>query len=154
MAVATPGTTVYSFKDTTGVFSHPIIGDFILTGQNLGAGRFIIKNTVTRSAIDTSSDGTAVTSYISGSNGEFDVECQQTSAIHKYFLACANAGYTAADSGDVSLIASSLSHLQNIVDGSQHVMTGISFVKIPDKEYEKQSKMITWSFLASNVVSQ
>lgn len=150
----TPGTTVYSFKDTTGSFSDPIMGDFILTGQNLGAGRFVVKNSVTHSILDTSADGTVVTSAVVGDNGEFDVECQQTSAIHKFFLSCHNAQLTAVNNGDVSLFASRSVHLQNIVDGSQHVLSGVSITKAPDKEYEKQSKMLTWTFLASNVVNQ
>lgn len=154
MAVTTPGTTVYSFKDTTGVFSHPIIGDLILTGQNLGAGKFVVKNTTTHTSTEKSSDGTVITIYEPGNDGELEVECQQTSALHKYFVACANASFTTADAGDVSLIASCLAHLQNIVDGSQHVLTGVSVAKQPDKSYGAKPGMLTWNFPASNVVNQ
>jgi Protein of unknown function (DUF3277) len=152
--MSSQGTTTYSFKDTTGSFSDPLNGDFILTGENLGAGKFEVKNTARRSALNVVSDGTAVTEYISDNTGEFTCECQQTSALHKYFLACANLQFTAADNQDVSMVASRSVHLQNIVDGSQHVITGVSIVKIPDKAYAKQSGMLTWEFLASRVANQ
>jgi hypothetical protein len=147
------GTTVYSFKDTVGAFVSLLAGPFVLAGGNVGAGQFVIDMTTARSEQDTASDGAVMVTYIAGESGTFTVECQQTSALHKYFLGAFNLHKTAANAHDVSNWASSAVQLRNVTDGSQHILTGVSFSKIPPKTYAGRGGLITWTFLAANVVN-
>jgi hypothetical protein len=144
------GQSTYSFKDTTGAFVSPLAGTLQIAGGKIGAGKFEIENSTTRSEQDTASDGAVMVSYIAGDAGSFQIEVQQTSIIHKFLLAAFNLHKTAADAGDVSNWASSDLFLRNILDGSQHVLNGISFTKIPTKTYAGRGGMLTWVLMAAN----
>jgi hypothetical protein len=147
------GATTYSFKDSTGAIISPLAGPFQIAGGSIGAGQFVVSNRTVRSELDVSSDGAAMTSYISDSTGGLAIECQQTSSIHKFLLAAFNLHTTAADSGDVSQWAAITGFLRNAVDGSQHLLSGMSMTKIPDKTYGSRGGMVTWTLLASQVTN-
>jgi hypothetical protein len=147
------GSTTYSFKDSVGAFVSVLAGIYTITGGKVGAGQITVNNVTEHSELDTASDGAVMTSFISGDAGDFTVECQQTSAIHKYFLAAFNLHKSAADGGDVSNWASSALQLRNIVDGSEHLLTGISFTKAPTKVYASRGQMVAWKLNASNVIN-
>jgi hypothetical protein len=147
------GTTTYSFKDLTGAIVSVLAGPFTLVGGKVGAGKIAVTNTTTRSEQDTAADGAVMVSYVSGSAGDVTLECQQTSAIHHYLLDAANQHMAAADADDVSNWASTVINLRNILDGSEHLLTGVSFTKIPPKAYDARGGMITWNLLAANVVN-
>jgi len=147
------GTTSYSFKDTVGAFVSPLAGSFVIAGANLGAGQIVISMATTRSEQDTAADGAVMVTYLSGSSGQLSIDCQQTSAIHKFLLAAQNLHPTAADADDISNWAGCSIQLRNILDGSQHLLTGVSFTKAPDKTYAARGGMVTWTLLAANVVN-
>jgi hypothetical protein len=147
------GATTYSFKDLVGSFISPIVGSFILAGGKIGAGKVVINMTLQKSEIDMADDGAPMTSYIAGDNGEFTVDCQQTSALHKFFLNAFNAHKTAADSDDVSEWAQCSANYRNILDGTEHECSNVSFTQIPPKSYDARGGMVAWKFLAGDIQS-
>jgi hypothetical protein len=144
--------TTYSFKDTSGSMTNPALaGAPIVFAGEIGMGQFVISMHTDRTVLDTASDGTVMPSYIAGDSGDVAIEVQQTSILHQLLLALYNLLKIAADSGDVSNWAASALSLRNTVDGSQHILTGVAFSKIPNKVYTAQGQKITWTLMAANI---
>jgi Protein of unknown function (DUF3277) len=145
----------YSFKDTSGSLTNPVLGGSpIVFAGEIGVGEFVITMHTDRTVHDVSADSTVMPSYIAGDNGAITIMVQQTSYIHAALLTLYNILKSAADSGDVSNWASTALSLRNVVDGSQHLLTGVSFSKIPDKTYAAQGGRLSWVLMAANVVNQ
>lgn len=147
------GTTTYSFKDLVGAIASALAGTFVLAGAAIGNGQMVVAMATTRSEQDTAADGAVMVTYVAGNSGSLAIECQQTSALHKFLLAANNLHQTAADNDDITNWASSTVQLRNIVDGSQHILTGVSFAKTPDKTYAVRGGMVTWTLMAANIVN-
>jgi hypothetical protein len=146
--------TTYSFKDSAGSMTNPALaGAPIVFAGEIGQGQFTISMHTERTVLDTAADSTVMPSYIAGDSGDIAIEVQQTSIIHKELLALYNLLKIAADSGDVSNWAASALSIRNTVDGSQHILTGVAFSKIPNKVYAAQGQRITWVLMAANVVN-
>lgn len=144
--------TTYSFKDLSGAFTSPVAGAFIFAGE-IGQGKVVVTNTVEHGQMETAPDGTVMPIFLAGDNGVISIECQQTSAIHKFFLQWVNLLKTLANGGDVSNWATSSALFRNVVDGSSHTATGICPQKVPDKSYAANGTMITWMLLVANLVN-
>lgn len=146
--------TVYSFADTVGSISNPILGSapFLFNGQ-LGVGHFTIGYSTVRSTIDIAADGAQMISSLPGNNGTFSVEAQQTSAIHAFLFGLFNLLISAQALGDVSNWAGTTVLITSLVDQTQHVLTGVCFEKPPDTPYGAQGARITWNLLAAQVVT-
>lgn len=145
----------YSFKSLTGVLTNPVFGvSILLTGGNIGLGSITIRMNTVRTTHDVAADGTVMPSYIAGDNGEADIMVQETSAIHQQLLSLYNLCVLAANNDDVSGWAATTISFTFLIDGSVHVLTGVSFDKIPDKPYEAQGQKMTWKLLAANIVNQ
>lgn len=142
----------YSFKDTSGAITNPILPPFLFSGQ-IGLGQFVVVMATERTAHDTSADGTVMISYIPGDSGHLAIEVQQTSPLHAYLLDLYNAGKIAADAGNVSFWAATAITLRSLVDGSYHVLTGVSPARIPDKTYAAQGGKLTWILMAGDIQS-
>ena len=144
----------YSFKDLTGVLTNPTFGVTIpLTGGNVGFGSMTITMATERTAHDTAADGTVMASYLAGDSGAVDLEIQQTSPLHHELLALYNLCVTAANNEDVSGWLSTNISFRTILDGSVHVLSGVSFGKIPDKPYQAAGQKVRWALMAANVVN-
>jgi hypothetical protein len=144
--------TTYSFKDTAGSMTNPILaGAPIVFAGEIGQGEFVVSMHTVRTTHDVSADSTVMPSYIAGDNGAVSIQIQQTSILHAELLALYNLLTIAADSGDVSNWAATSLSLRNTVDGSQHLLTGVSFEKIPDKTYAAQGGRLTWVLMAANI---
>ena len=144
----------YSFKDLTGVLTNPVFGVSIpLTGGNIGMGSITIAMTTERTVHDVSADGTVMGSYIAGNNGTIDIEVQQTSTIHHQLLALYNQAIIAANNEDVSGWMATNISFRAILDGSVHILSGVSFGKIPDKPYQAAGQKIRWALLAADSIS-
>lgn len=144
--------TTYSFLDTVGAFVHPLAGAFNFGGGVAnGIFEIIIENTTDRSTHSISADGVIVVNYIPGANGNIQINVQQTSLLHKFLLAWYNLVVTAADGGDLSTYADAVMSVTNVVDGGQHVLSGISPLKVPNKTYAKEQTNLTWHLMAANV---
>ena len=139
--------TVYSFLDLSGALAHPDLGAYIFTGE--GVGQIMVTMSTEKSIHNVAADGVIMVSKIAGHNGQIQVQCQQTSKIHKWLLAAYNALYI----GDTDAWAQMAATLRNTSDGTSHMATGMSFQKIPDKPYQAQGQMITWTFLAADIQS-
>ena len=100
---------------------------------------------------DTAADGVVMPSFVAGDSGELTVDCQQTSQLHKLLLSLYNTLKTQANSGDISGWAATTIRLRTVLDGSGHILTGVSFQKIPDKPYESKGRMVTWVLMAADV---
>lgn len=143
---------VYSFKDVTFAFAHPLVQDFVSAGQ-VGLGQLVVAMAAERTTHDRSSDGTIMVSYIPGDDGAIQVEVQQTSIIHQVLLNWYNIIKIAADNGDVSNWASGVVTVRSLTDGSLHILSGVSPSKIPDKPYAAQGQKITWTLMAADIQS-
>lgn len=144
--------TTYSFKDLSGIIFSPAAGSLVFEGQ-LGIGKIVVANATDHTAHDTAADGLVMPSFIPGDSGDITVECQQTSLVHKFFLAWLNTLKTLAMNGDVSNWATTSALFRNALDGSVHECNGISPMKAVDKTYSKQGENVTWKLMACNVVN-
>ena len=142
----------YSFKDSAGSLTNPVLnGVPIVFAGEIGMGEFVITMHTERTTHDVAADSTVMPSYIAGDNGACTIMMQQTSQLHAELLALYNLLVIAADNGDVSNWAATALSIRNTVDGSQHLLTGVSFSKIPDKTYAAQGGKLTWVLMAANV---
>ena len=139
------GASTYSFLDLSGVIAHPTGGAFSFTGE--GTGQVTVTMATERSAIDIAADGTPMISKIAGNNGSIQIQCLQTSKVHKYLLWLFNLIIVQGPEqwGQAAI------YLRNVSDGTTHVATGVCFSKIPDKAYAKQGAMVSWTLLAGDI---
>ena len=124
---------------------HPDLGAYIFTGQ--GTGQVTVTMDTERTAHNVAADGTVMVSKIAGHNGKIQIQCQQTSNVHKWLLAAENALYIA----DTDAWAEMSAALRNSSDGTSHIITGMSFGKVPDKVYQPEGQMVTWTLWAANI---
>lgn len=141
--------STYSFLDLAGAINNPGYagGPYIFTGE--GVGSVTVAMTTDRTQHDVAADGSIMISKIEGNNGTISIECQQTSLVHKYLLGLYN--YLISKSG-LEWAATSMV-LRNVVDGSSHICTGVSFGKVPDKPYSSAGGRVTWQLYAADIVS-
>jgi hypothetical protein len=144
--------TTYSFKDITGVIGGPG-GAFQLTGGNVGVGSITINMVTERTVHDVAADGAVMPSYVAGDNGDVVIEVQQTSALHHALLGMYNVLKSLADAGEVATWAASFITFRTLLDGSTHVLTGVSFQRIPAKAYAAHGAKVTWNLMACNIVN-
>ena len=142
----------YSFKDTSGAFTHPLAGSFLFAGQ-IGMNQATVSMATEKTVQDVAADGTVMISGIAGDNGHLALEVQQTSELHAFLLAWYNQVVTAMNQGDLSNFATASVTLRNLVDGSSHVLNGVSPLKIPDKTYAAQGQRITWTLAAAQIIN-
>jgi hypothetical protein len=144
--------TTYSFKDSSGAFTHPLAGAFLFAGE-IGMGQFTVAMATEKSLLDTAADGNIMISAIAGDSGHVAIECQQTSDIHEFLLGWYNLIKTALNNGDVINWATAALTIRNIVDGSTHICTGVCPSKIPDKVYAAQGQRISWQLMCADIQS-
>lgn len=142
--------TTYSFKDLTGAFSHPDAGVFTFGGE-IGAGQITVTMTTAKSVQDVAADGTVQISAIAGDNGTVAIEVQQTSSFHKFLLSWFNTVKNALNNDDISDWAGGSMLLRSTLNGTSHIITGISPDNIPAKVYAKQGGNITWSLMCGDI---
>ena len=145
----------YSFKALVGVLVNSVFGVSIpLTGGNVGFGQMTVTMTTERTVHDVAADGTVLISYIAGDNGDIAIEVQESSVLHSALLSLYNQAITAANNDDVSGWAATSISFRMLTDGTSHILSGVSFGKIPDKPYQASGQKITWRMMAANVVNQ
>jgi Protein of unknown function (DUF3277) len=143
---------VYSFKDVTGAFAHPLAGTFTFYGQ-IGMGQFVVSMDTEKTSHQIAADGTVMVSAIAGDNGRVTIEVQQTSLLHSFLLTWYNLVVTAFNNSDTSNFASAALTIRSVTDNSSHILTGVSPSKIPDKTYAAQGQTVTWTLMAAEVKS-
>lgn len=140
--------STYSFQDLAGVIYHPLLAGFSFTGT--GTGSVEVRMTIDRTAHDVAADGTIMVSKIAGNNGQIVINCQQTSVLHKWLLKLYNT-IMASDSSQWALATIAM---RNVVDGTSHLATGVSFGKRADKTYKAQGDNVSWTLYAANIVEE
>jgi hypothetical protein len=144
----------YSFKDLVGALVNSVFGVTVsLAGGNIGIGQITIAMSTARTSQDVAADGVVMPSYLAGNNGTCTIEVQQTSALHHALLGLYNLSVTAADNGDVTGWAATVISFRTQLDGSTHVLSGVSFNKIPDKPYHASGSRVSWELMACNIVN-
>ena len=142
----------YSFKDTAGSLTNPILGGSpIVFAGEIGMGEFTVTMHTERTAHDTAADGTVMPSYIAGDSGQCTIRMQQTSILHSALLALYNLLKQQADSGDASNWAASSLSLRNTATTRQHNLSGVSFSKIPDYPYAAQGQNVVWTLMSCSI---
>lgn len=140
-------TTTYSFEDVTGAIAHPGLGAYTFDGK--GVGEITIEMDADMSAHDRASDGSIMVSKLLGEPGRITLSVQQTSAIHKWLLAA----YQYLKLADTSQWAQMAATVRNVVDGSTHILTGMSFMKVPPKSYQATGQRISWVIMCADIQS-
>jgi len=139
--------TTYSFLDLSGALAHQSLGAYVFTGK--GVGQVVVSLAENKTEHNIAADGQVMVSKMAGHTGQIAVQCQQTSEIHKWLLAAYNALYL-ADTDEWAGIAATL---RNTSDGTAHLITGMSFQKVPDKTYTKAGGMVEWVLMAADIQS-
>lgn len=142
--------TTYSFKDSSGAFTHPLAGAFPFAGQ-IGMNQLHVAMATEQTVHDLAADGTIMVSAVAGDNGSLAIEVQQTSLLHQFLLAWYNQIKILRDQGNVQDWATAAVTVRNMVDGSTHVCTGVSPSKIPDKVYAAQGQKLTWNLMCADI---
>lgn len=137
--------TVYSFSDLTGVIYHPLMGNYVFTGQGVGQITIEMDNDMT--SHDFGTDGSNIISRISVYSGKMILQCQQMSNIHNWLMATFNA----VKMGDVKEWARMTCMIRRISDGSINYIDGISFERVPPKVYQKEGQMVDWVLWAGDI---
>lgn len=147
--------TTYSFKSLVGQLQNAAFGvTLALTGGNIGVGDITITMATERTVHDVAADGTVMPSYVAGDNGAVAVNVQETSSLHTALLSLYNLAVNAANNDDVSGWAATTINFRFLIDGSQHLLSGVSFAKVPDKPYQAHGQRITWNLMAANIINQ
>lgn len=141
---------VYSFEDVTCSFSHPAKGSKSSTGA--GIGSITTSMTGDKTTHETSADGRIFVLRVPGDNGTITVTMQQTSDLHKWLLKWYNY-INGPDSDNSDWIAMNITIKNNYLR-EQINCTGVSPQKRPDKPYQAQGQMITWSLMAMEITEE
>ena len=147
------GVYTYSFKDLVGVLNFPGFPPFILAGE-LGADRLTVRMRTERAAQAVASDGAVMQTYIAGSNGELELELQETSPLHSYLINVMNTLTGQADGGNVSNFVAGTAQFTAVYNGLIFLCYGISPTKIADIPFAKDGANVTWALLCARVVQQ
>lgn len=139
--------TTYSFTDLAGSISHPTFGAYLFDGT--GIGSITVAKATDRTAHDVAADGSVMVSKIAGNNGTLTIECQQTSAIHKWLLAWFNVLWQLP----TSEWASTSITLRNSATGTRHIISGVSPQKEPDTPYQSQGQRVTWNLMCAEITN-
>jgi hypothetical protein len=139
--------TTYSFLDLTGSINHPLVGNYLFRGQD-GIGSVAVKMTTPKTIHTRAADGSIMVTKAAGENGQVTIVCQQTSIIHEWLLNVYNLLNFYPDTSKWALMSMML---RNVVDGSSHIASGMSFLKIPDKTYGADGATVTWDILAADI---
>lgn len=150
-----PTGNTYAFKDLTGVLTNPVLAAPLqIVGGNIGQGQLTIRMLTQRTEHETGADGVVMPSYVAGDSAEVTIEVQQTSNLHHALLSLYNMLQSLADGGDVTNWAATTISLRTILDGSGHLLHGVSFQKVPDKAYAPKGQNIVWVLMAASAHNQ
>lgn len=150
--------SIYSFKDLTGVFAHPLVGNMNIGAINelSGLGQITIHMSNDNTTHEIAVDGGIFILPVAVFNGTVQIQCQQTSSVHQYLTAWFNTlmiNMTNIQSPDVTNWASGAMILRNLKNRSSHKITGISPQIQPDKTYAIQGQNVNWSLMAGNIAN-
>jgi hypothetical protein len=137
--------TTYSFLDLAGSIHHPVVGDYLFTGE--GVGSVSVSKVTDRSSHDVASDGSIMVSKIAGNNGTVTIEAQQTSPLQKWLQDWFNqlVALPTSEWATTSIL------LKNTSTGGSHLCTGVSPQKEGDVPYQAQGSRVTWTLMCADI---
>lgn len=147
--------TTYSAKDLNFSLISPLGANIMAAGvDEKGFNEIVVRMTTDQTVMKVGADGAVIPSAIPGDQGEIEFQVWQTSTLQQQLLQWYNALKAARDAGDVSNWNTTTIFIQNIVDGSSHMCTGVAPIKVPDKSYTTEAQTVNWVFRAANIVNQ
>jgi len=142
--------TVYSFLDLSGAIFHPLVDSFPLTGH--GLGQITIMMDGSKTVHDFGSNGIVLLSKVDGNSGKLIIDCHQTSNMHKWLLHTFRVlSHPEADAKEWGRMAAIL---RNIADKTEHRLRGMSFEGVPEKRYQAEGQMVSWTLMAADIRSR
>ena len=137
-------TTTYSFDDVDVVFTHPGLGQYVVSGK--GIGSISVTMQTDKTSHDVAADGSVMISKIPGDNAAIDIEIQQTSAFHKWLTNYYNFVLLSPS----AVWAQAFITIRDKVGGTLITAFDVSPLKKADKPYQAQGQRVTWPFLSAN----
>lgn len=139
--------STYSFEDVTVAFSCNSVGAASSVGVGVGSINISMANE--RTVHEAAADGRIMISKIKANNGAIALSIQQTSQLHKYLLAWYN--YIDSPAAPLSDWADMNISIRSNNMGDLTNCTGVSPQKLPDKPYQAQGQMVTWTLMAAEI---
>jgi hypothetical protein len=143
----------YSYKAIQLSFSHPVVGSFLLNGEQ-AAGGITIAPLIDPTVQEVTPDGATINNYIPGKNATLTIQVQQVSEWNDFLVAWKNYCVTMADASDLSNYATASALVVDSNSGRTHTMQGIAPSKIPDTPYGAQSQMVSWVLKVSTLITE
>lgn len=141
--------TTYSFQDVIATFSCPNCG--IKSTDGAGIGSISIAMTQTKTVQEAAADGSIMTSKILGENGTIALQVQQTSQIHKWLVDWYNYINNSVTTSDWTAMTVTINS-RALSDTT--TCTGVAPQKLPDRAYQAQGQMVTWTLMAAKIVQE
>ena len=137
--------TTYSFTALAGSIHHPTVGDYLFTGEGVGA--CTVAKITDRTAHDVASDGSIMISKVAGNNGTLTIEAQQTSPVQTWLQNWFNelVALPANEWATTSVL------LKDTLNGNSHLCTGVSPQKEGDVPYQAQGGRVTWVLMCADI---
>ena len=147
------GPRVYSFKDLSGAFTHPLLllPLTFTSYSGIGLKKITVMMKTERTKHIVGADGVVIPIYVPGNDGSIVITCQQNSAAHKTMLNWYKMVKTAIDGGDVSNFATGTMTVRTMSTGIGHIIDGISIPKLGEKVYAIQGGDVEWPLPAANI---
>jgi len=147
------GPQIYSFKDLSGAFTHPLLllPLTFTSYQGIGLKKITVMMRTEKTEHVIGADGVVIPIYIPGNDGSIIVSCQQNSQAHKTLLNWYKLVRAAIDGGDVSNFATGAMTIRSVSAGTGHVANGISIPKLGDKPYAIQAGDVEWNLPCANI---
>jgi hypothetical protein len=147
--------TTYSGLAMVGSITFPLSGPIVISGiAQQGIQTLNIRMHTPHANLKVAMDGAQVPSWVPGEGGTVEVQIYQQSTLHQALVTAYNAMHTAAMLGDVSGTFTGQFYLRDTSTGNTHTATGVSIEKVPDKPYQDQSQVVTWTLICCNVISE
>ena len=144
------GLYYYSFKDLMVVFFHPLLGEFQMVGE-IGFNQLTISYDTERTSHEVAADGSVQITYRAGNNGRATIETQQASALNEFLVAWANSCFVNGNLQNITNFAKATIFARSLLNGTTHLLQGISPLKIPDRQYAANGGNVTWTLMAGDI---
>jgi hypothetical protein len=139
---------VYSLPETVTVYSHPNIGQMTISDETNGGGRVSITWSGDMSSHQATANGYTVITKLHIVNGVIGLEVPQNSPADKWLRkACAYLDTTVPANFALSTIT-----IQDHASGMIWNASGVTPQKKPDRQYDQNGGMVSYTFLCAKIV--
>lgn len=135
----------YSFEDTSLSIAHPDVGTYSLYGAGLGNVTVSRTNNITTHNV--SSDLSVLVSRTAKKNGTIRIDVLQSSEANDYL----NKFCKYLETCDIGSFALGVMVINSESTGEQWACTGVTHEKMPDRSYQSEGQMVTYTFMAAEI---